>query len=98
MPRARRAAWCWRPWRAPGPPAPRAGFGELGLTGGLRWVGHPERRLEEAARHGLGGVITPPDSGASACEVRSLREALALALPGRRSGNGRPAPAPASVP
>ena len=28
--------------------APRACFGELGLTGELRWVGHPERRLEEA--------------------------------------------------
>ena len=28
---------------------PRACFGELGLTGELRWVGHPERRLEEAA-------------------------------------------------
>src|SRR4051794_18973859 len=27
---------------------PRACFGELGLTGELRWVGHPERRLEEA--------------------------------------------------
>ena len=33
---------------------PRACFGELGLTGELRWVGHPERRLEEAAKHGLG--------------------------------------------
>ena len=29
---------------------PRACFGELGLTGELRWVGHPERRLEEAAQ------------------------------------------------
>ena len=28
--------------------APRACFGELGLTGELRWVGHPERRLAEA--------------------------------------------------
>ena len=33
--------------------SPRACFGELGLTGELRWVGHPERRLEEAAKHGL---------------------------------------------
>ncbi len=33
--------------------APRACFGELGLTGELRWVGHPERRLQEAAKHGL---------------------------------------------
>ena len=33
--------------------APRACFGELGLTGELRWVGHPERRLAEAEKHGL---------------------------------------------
>jgi DNA repair protein RadA/Sms len=60
---------------------PRACFGELGLTGELRWVGHPERRLEEAAKHGCAEVIAPPDSGAGACEVATLREALALALP-----------------
>ena len=39
--------------------APLACFGELGLTGELRWVGHPERRLDEAAKHGLDGVIAP---------------------------------------
>jgi DNA repair protein RadA/Sms len=61
--------------------APRACFGELGLTGELRWVGHPERRLEEAAKHGCADVIAPPDSGGGACEARTLREALALALP-----------------
>jgi DNA repair protein RadA/Sms len=78
------------------PPAPRACFGELGLTGELRWVGHPERRLQEAAKHGLGGVIAPLDSGAPACEVATLRDALALALPQRsgeakiRSISGRP--------
>ncbi len=60
---------------------PRACFGELGLTGELRWVGHPERRLEEAAKHGCDGVIAPPDSGGRACEAATLREALALALP-----------------
>jgi DNA repair protein RadA/Sms len=68
--------------------APRACFGELGLTGELRWVGHPERRLAEAARHGLGGVIAPPSSGAEACEAATLRDALALALP---RGAGRKA-------
>jgi DNA repair protein RadA/Sms len=60
---------------------PRACFGELGLTGELRWVGHPERRLEEAAKHGCGDVIAPVDSGAGACEAPTLRDALALALP-----------------
>jgi DNA repair protein RadA/Sms len=63
--------------------SPRACFGELGLTGELRWVGHPERRLQEAAKHGLRGVIAPVDSGGSACEVATLRDALALALPAR---------------
>jgi len=60
---------------------PRACFGELGLTGELRWVGHPERRLQEAAKHGCGEVIAPVDSGEGACEAATLREALALALP-----------------
>ena len=59
---------------------PRACFGELGLTGELRWVGHPERRLQEAARHGLAEVIAPPGSDGRACEAATLREALALAL------------------
>jgi DNA repair protein RadA/Sms len=61
--------------------APCACFGELGLTGELRWVGHPERRLAEAARHGLGDVLAPAGSGEGACEVETLREALAVALP-----------------
>jgi DNA repair protein RadA/Sms len=68
---------------------PRACFGELGLTGELRWVGHPERRLEEAAKHGCADVIAPPDSGGGSCEATTLREALALALPsssGARAG------------
>ena len=64
--------------------SPRACFGELGLTGELRWVGHPERRLQEAAKHSLAEVIAPPGSGAAACEVRTLREAIATALPRSR--------------
>ena len=72
--------------------APRACFGELGLTGELRWVGHPERRLEEAAKHGCGDVIAPSDSGSCAREVATLREALAVALPsGRAERPSRPA-------
>jgi len=62
------------------PGTPRACFGELGLTGELRWVGHPERRLAETAKHGLGATIAPPDSGPGACEVATLREALTAAL------------------
>ena len=61
--------------------SPRACFGELGLTGELRWVGHPERRLEEAAKHGLGEAIGPPESGCGASEAATLAQALAIALP-----------------
>jgi DNA repair protein RadA/Sms len=56
-------------------------FGELGLTGELRWVGHPERRLAEASRHGLTGVHAPAGSGGEAREASTLREALVAALP-----------------
>jgi DNA repair protein RadA/Sms len=66
---------------------PLAAFGELGLTGELRWVGHPERRIAEARKFGLETVIGPAGSGGD--EVASLREALALALP-RATGQGRP--------
>jgi DNA repair protein RadA/Sms len=38
---------------------PLACFGELGLTGELRSVGHPDRRLAEAAKFGLAPVVSP---------------------------------------
>jgi DNA repair protein RadA/Sms len=85
------------PVQGASPRLPRACFGELGLTGELRWVGHPERRLEEAAKHGLGEVIAPSDSGRAAREVGTLREALAVALPvdgGGRKGRLRPVSEP----
>ncbi len=63
------------------PPAPCGCFGELGLTGELRWVGHPERRLAEAARHGLADVLAPAGSGEQAREASTLRQALSFALP-----------------
>jgi DNA repair protein RadA/Sms len=68
--------------------APRACFGELGLTGELRWVNHPERRLEEAVKHGCSGVIAPVDSGDGALQVATLRQALAHALPGEAESAG----------
>ena len=43
-------------------------------------MGHPERRVQEAARHGLEGVIAPPGSGPGASEAPTLRQALALAI------------------
>jgi DNA repair protein RadA/Sms len=65
---------------APNAPLPVAAFGEVGLTGELRSVGHPERRLEEAAKFGLRTVIGPPGSGG--VEARTLREALRIAFGG----------------
>ena len=38
---------------------PLACFGEIGLTGELRSVGHSERRLAEAVKFGLGPVVAP---------------------------------------
>jgi DNA repair protein RadA/Sms len=69
--------------------APRACFGELGLTGELRWVGHPERRLEEAARHGLVDIVAPAGAGAGACEAATLRQALAQAFPATAPSRAR---------
>jgi len=54
---------------------PLACFGELGLTGELRTVAHPDRRLAEAAKFGLGRVVEP-----GSCPT--LRAALAVALGG----------------
>jgi DNA repair protein RadA/Sms len=72
---------------------PTGCFGEVGLTGELRYVAHPERRLEEAARFGLERVLAPsrcladdsPGSAAGAIPAATLREALELALDGRVS-------------
>jgi DNA repair protein RadA/Sms len=51
---------------------PLAAFGELGLTGELRHVAHPDRRVAEARKFGLARVVQP--GGA----VRTLRQALAV--------------------
>ena len=55
---------------------PLAAFGEIGLTGELRYVSHPERRIAEAAKFGLEPVLSP-----EGC-TRTLREALGAALGG----------------
>jgi DNA repair protein RadA/Sms len=61
---------------------PLACFGELGLTGELRYVGHPDRRLGEASKFGLGPVLGP--GGGEKLEGlaahSSLRAALQAAL------------------
>jgi DNA repair protein RadA/Sms len=55
-------------------PSPLACFGEIGLTGELRTVGHPDRRLAEAAKFGLRPVIAPGEGAAT------LRQAVKAAL------------------
>ncbi len=54
--------------------APLACFGEIGLTGELRSVGHPDRRLAEANKFGLGHVIAPNE------RTPTLRAAVRAAL------------------
>src|SRR3954454_1201260 len=54
--------------------SPVACFGEVGLTGELRSVGHPDRRLAEAAKFGLRPVIAPGEA------TPTLRQALKTAL------------------
>ncbi len=44
---------------APASEKPLAAFGELGLTGELRHVGHADRRLAEARKFGLDRVVCP---------------------------------------
>jgi DNA repair protein RadA/Sms len=62
-------------------------IGELGLAGEVRRVGQLERRLTEAARHGLmralipAGVKAGRPSGLDVIEVRTLAEAISAAFP-----------------
>jgi DNA repair protein RadA/Sms len=62
---------------------PLAAFGELGLTGELRHVGHADRRLAEARKFGLTNVLHPGD------RLSTLRRALATV--GARSAPARAA-------
>src|SRR5215218_8784894 len=59
---------------------PIACFGEIGLTGELRSVAHPDRRLAEAAKFGLTPTVAPAGAGRGASEAATLRAALKAAL------------------
>jgi DNA repair protein RadA/Sms len=68
-------------------------IGELGLAGEVRRVGQLERRLHEAARHGMTRALIPSGAkagrpaGLEVIEVRTLAEAISAAfLPPIRSG------------
>ncbi|MFN2612801.1 MAG: DNA repair protein RadA [Solirubrobacterales bacterium] len=69
----------------PAPERPLACFGELGLTGELRYVGHPDRRVAEARKFGLAPVLGP-DAGEDA-SVPGLRacDSLSAAIASARS-------------
>ena len=60
---------------------PLACFGEVGLTGELRAVGHGDRRLAEALKFGLGPVVGPegPERLDGLAGAKTLRDALAAA-------------------
>ena len=60
---------------------PLAAFGELGLTGELRHVGHADRRIAEARKFGLDRVVHPTD------RVTTLRRALGLLAQGSDSAS-----------
>jgi DNA repair protein RadA/Sms len=61
---------------------PVACFGELGLTGELRSISHPDRRKDEAAKFGLRTVVSPESAP-------TLRHALRAALPAAPGRVGR---------
>ena len=61
---------------------PLACFGELGLTGELRYVAHADRRVAEAKKFGLGPVLGPRPGDEQVKHLtvaETLRDALRLA-------------------
>jgi DNA repair protein RadA/Sms len=69
---------------------PLACFGEVGLTGELRGVGHADRRVAEAVKFGLGPVIAPAgaERPAGLDGQASLRDAIRAAH-GRRGASAK---------
>jgi len=63
---------------------PLACFGEVGLTGEIRYVAHADRRVAEAQKFGLGKVLGPPPGDES---IRGLTpvSSVKTALSGGRS-------------
>ena len=71
---------------------PLACFGEVGLTGELRFVAHPERRVAEALKFGLGPVVGPEpgDRLEGLAAHGTLRDAL-RAMAAKRAAPARAA-------
>ena len=70
---------------------PLACFGEVGLTGELRPVGHADRRAAEAVKFGLRPVLAPnaPETSPGVRAVSTLREAIRAALEPRTTSRER---------
>ena len=68
---------------------PLACFGEVGLTGELRFVAHSERRVAEALKFGLGAVVAPEPG--ERLEGLAAHDTLRSALRATLSGSGRAA-------
>jgi DNA repair protein RadA/Sms len=66
---------------APATEKPIAAFGELGLTGELRHVAHPDRRIAEAKKFGLDRVVCPTD------RIGTLRQALGVLSQGAETAS-----------
>ena len=65
---------------------PLACFGEIGLTGEIRYVAHADRRVAEAQKFGLGKVVGPP-AGDQAIAGLAPASSLKAALSGGRQTN-----------
>jgi DNA repair protein RadA/Sms len=72
---------------------PLACFGEVGLTGELRFVAHPERRVAEALKFGLGPVVAP----AAGERIEGIRPQPTLAAALHAARERRPARARAAA-
>jgi DNA repair protein RadA/Sms len=67
---------------------PLACFGEIGLTGEVRYVAHADRRVGEAQKFGLGKVLGPPP-GDQAIQGLTSVSSVKAALSGGQPRGGR---------
>ena len=70
---------------------PLACFGEIGLTGELRYVAHADRRVAEARKFGLGTVVAPPPGEERIEGLRAARTIADALRSGAAVGRLRPA-------
>ena len=63
---------------------PLACFGEIGLTGEIRYVAHADRRVAEARKFGLGRVLGPPAGDEPIKGLNPVGDDLKAALSGGR--------------